>query len=169
MKFTTKFYAASLDMKRYRRALLKHLVKWNMKAGQAWVNAAVNTTPIPTWSGASRATFQKLANELGTTVPIGPIRSRNSRVSLGQSTSAGSGVVINKQLPYVGFVYKTSLRYLHYNNYNKATQGRPPRPFSNNVRFTPYRFHTRAKQAWEKVASKYQPIDPSRYLKKRKM
>lgn len=167
MKFTTEFKSLYLNLAAYRKAMLNALRNLNERAGQAWIDAAVNQTPIPTWSGASRATFQKLAGELGTTVPIGPIRARKSRVSLGKVTSAGSGVVERKG--YAGFVYETDLRFLAYNEYNKAVAGSPPRPYSNNVRFTPYNFQSRAYSAWKKVAATAKLPAPYHYLTRRKM
>ncbi len=155
------------DQAGYNRALLDALRKLNERAGQAWLKAAVDATPIPTWSGASRATFQKLASELGTSVPIGPQRSKKNRVALGKATSAGSGVV--EKPDYVGFVYETDLRYLRYNEYNSAVRGRPPQPFSNNVRFTPYNFQSRAQAAWLSVAKTAKLPNPYRYLRKRKL
>jgi hypothetical protein len=169
MSFNVEFYAISIDTVAYRRALLAALQDLNERAGAAWVDAAVNQTPIPTWSGASRATFQKLASELGTTVPIGPIRSRKNRIALGHANSTGSGVVTDKGRPYVGFIYATSLRYLAYNEYNIATAGRPPQPYSNNVRFTPYNFQSRAQAAWLAVAKTAKLPNPYRYIIKRKM
>jgi len=169
MKFTTDFYWMDLDLDAYKRALLSALRNINERAGKAWINEAVNKTPIPTWSGASRATFQKLAAELGTSVPIGPIRSRKNRVALGLSVSAGSGVLEDKDDGYAGFIYDTNLRYLAYNEYNLAVAGPPPQPFSNNVRFTPYNFQSRAQAAWLAVAKTAKLPDPYRYLKKRKM
>jgi hypothetical protein len=168
MKFTTKFTALSIDRVQYQRVLLNYLRNLNERAGAAWINAAVNRTPIPTWSGASRATFTKLAQELGTSVPIGPIKSKRDRISLGLSSSAGSGVVEDRDRGrYVGFVYETDLRYLAYNEYNLATAGPPPQPFTNNVRFTPYNFQSRAQAAWQKVADTGELPNPYKYLKKR--
>jgi hypothetical protein len=167
MRFTTEFYAIDIDMAAYRRAMLDALRKLNEQAGQAWLRTAVDQTPIPTWSGASRATFQKLAAELGTSVPIGPQRSKKNRQSLGRETSTGSGVVVDKD--FVGFIYETNLRYLAYNEYNLATAGPPPQPFSNNVRFTPYNFQSRAMASWLKVAKTAKLPNPYRYIKKRKI
>ncbi len=167
MKFTTTFYAMDFNVAGYTKVLLKYLRRINEKAGQAWINAAVNQTPIPTWSGASRATFSKLAQELGTSAPIGPIRAAKDRTALGRSSSAASGVIESKT--EVGFVYETNLRYLAYNEYNLATAGPPPQPFSNRVRFTPYNFQSRAQAAWLKVANKAKLPSPWRHLKKRKI
>lgn len=168
MQFTTDFYWLDLSLAEYQKVLLNTLRYYNEKAGQAWIDAAVNKTPIPTWSGASRATFQKLAEELGTSVPIGPLKTR-SRVALGKSVSTSSGVVEDEKTSFVGFVYETDLRYLAYNEYNLATAGPPPQPFSNNVRFTPYNFQSRAMQAWLSVAKTAQLPNPYNYLKKWKI
>jgi hypothetical protein len=169
MKFKTDFYAMVFDVAGYSKILLQYLRSINEKAGQAWIDAAVNQTPIPTWSGASRATFSKLAQELGTSVPIGPIRATKDRIALGSSSSAASGVVEDRAKGYAGFVYETNLRYLAYNEYNLATAGPPPQPFSNNVRFTPYNFQSRAQAAWLKVADTAKLPNPWRHLKKRKI
>ena len=164
MKFKAEFYTMHLDMGVYEKAMLKALRKLNQRAGQAWIHIAVAI--IPTWSGASRATFQKLAAELGTSVPIGPLRTK-SRISLGRGTSGGSGTI--EKGAYVGFQYSTSLRYLAYNEYNAAKAGTPPAPFSNNVRFTPYGFQGRAQSAWEAIAKTAKLPNPYRYLKKKKL
>jgi len=169
MKFTTDFTAIGLNLSAYKRVLLNHLRNINERAGQAWMHAVVNETPIPTWSGASRATFQKLASELGTSVPIGPIRAKKDRIALGKGSAAGSGVIEDKVTMYVGFEYKTSLRYLAYNEYNKAVKGPPPQPYSNNVRFTPYNFQSRGLTAWKRIAKTAKLPNPFRYLTKRKM
>jgi hypothetical protein len=169
MKFTTSFVSLGLNVSAYRRVLLNALRNINERAGQAWIDAVVNETPIPTWSGASRATFQKLAGELGTSVPIGPIRAKKDRTALGRESSDGSGVSEDESRPYAGFTYQTSLRYLAYNEYNKAVKGPPPQPYSNNVRFTPYKFQARGLKAWKRVAKTAKLPNPFRYLTKRKM
>lgn len=167
MKFEFDFYEITLDVNAYARELIKYLRKMNERAGQAWINEVVNRTPIPTWSGASRATFQKLASELGTSVPIGPIKSVKNRVDLGKSTSARSGVLEDKNDMYFGFLYATNLRYLRYNEYNHATAGPPPQPFSNNVKFTPYGFQERGKKVWQEIAKTAELPNPYRYLSRK--
>lgn len=169
MRFQTEFYKITFDRSAYLRKMLKALREFNERAGQVWIDVAVNKTPIPTWSGASRATFQKLASELGTSVPIGPIRAAKDRTSLGRSTSSGSGVIENPKEGFVGFKYATNLRYLAYNEYNKAVAGPPPQPFSNKVRFTPYNFQVKANEAWKKAAKNAKLPDPFRFIGKRKM
>lgn len=167
MKFTTDFYEIKLNVNSYKKELLKYLRKINERAGQAWINEVVNNTPIPTWSGASRATFQKLAIELNTSVPIGPIKSRKDRTGLGQATSTASGVIEDGF--YVGFKYQTNLRYLRYNEYNRATAGPSPQPFSNKVRFTPYGFQDRGVKVWQEIAKTAELPDPYKYMSRKKI
>jgi len=77
--------------------------------------------------------------------------------------------VIEDPAGYVGFVYETDLRYLAYNEYNAAVAGPFPQPFSNNVRFTPYHFQSRAAEAWQAIAKTAKLPNPYRYLAKRKI
>lgn len=140
------------------RELDEYVAKFVKEGGVRWLGATVEAVPIPTWSGASRATFEKLARDLGTSVPIGPIRSRKDRTSLGRSTSAGSGYFRVQHSSY--FIYTTQLRYLRYNEFNAAVAGPPPQPFSDNVRFTPYRFQDLGDKAWDKYARGIKIPDP---------
>lgn len=148
MKFTITG-KGSLDFRRQWavRALNAYLSDFVRRGGIKWLDATVLSV-IPTWSKASRATFQKLARDLGTSIPYGPQRSNVDREELGKSNSAGSGFTSKGNEHY--FIYTTTLRYLIYNEFNKATQGPPPQPFSNNVRFTPYRFQAKGDVAWQK-------------------
>ena len=131
------------------------------QGGRKWLNATVIKI-IPTWSKASRATFQKLARDLGTSIPYGPLRSQVDRESLGLALSAGSGVFDTKTEHY--FVYTTQLKYLIYNEFNKAVAGPSPQPWSNNVRFTPYNFQDAGDKAWEEHVKTLQIPDPLRWL-----
>lgn len=145
------------------KELDEYVASFVKEGGVKWLHATVEAVPIPTWSGASRATFQKLARDLGTSVPIGPIRSRKNRTALGLSTSVGSGFFRVRYASY--FVYTTQLRYLRYNEFNLALAGPPPQPFSDNVRFTPYRFQDKGDKAWEAHARGIMLPDPLKHLR----
>lgn len=159
-----------LDIEGYIRDLEKSLTNRTILSGKIWLSAAVDKVPIPTWSGASRSTFQELAMALGTGVAIGPIVARKSRVTLGRETGHGGLDVEGGNKQKYSFWYSSSLRYLAYNEYNSAVAGPPPQPFSNNVRFTPYYFQEKALTAWEKFASKTRLLNPynRKYLKVRR-
>lgn len=172
MKWTAELYSIELDSELYMKVLLNTLRNANERAGKAWIQAAANQTPIPTWSGASRGTFIKLAKQLGTSIAIGPIRKGVKKaVNLGVYSASASGVVEKRTKGelYIGFVYDTVLRHLAYNEYNSPVAGKYPKPFSNKVRYTPYRFQSRAEAAWQVEASKVKLPNPYTYLKKRKL
>ena len=157
-------------MVEYRKALLKSLEYASKLAGRAWLKAAIEETPIPVWSGASRATFSELAHELGVSISISNIRTKYDKIAEGQAASSG-GVFSDPIKMEAGFNYETSLGHLAYNEYNKAMKGRYPQPWSNRVRFTPYHFQTRALDAWAARAAKYKMPNPYRidFLKRRKL
>lgn len=144
-------------------ALNQYVKEFVKQGGIKWLDATVLKI-IPTWSGASRATFEKLAQDLGTSIPYGPQRSRKDRRPLGRATSAGSGFFSNAQGQHY-FVYTTQLRYLIYNEFNKATAGPPPQPFSDAVRFTPYHFQDAGDKAWRIYEKKFKPPPVWKFLR----
>lgn len=168
MRFKANFRLMKLNVRAYKKAAFKSMIQSNMIAGQAWINATVKGVPIPTWGGASRATFVKLATELGTSVPIGARRARDT-ASRGRAASSGSGVVTTPAGLYVGFIYETSLGHLIYNEYNRAVAGRYPQPWSNRVRFTPYRFQDKGEAAWRSYASTVRLPNPFKHIKTTKL
>ena len=159
-----------LDVDKYASDLERSLTKRLTSSGKIWLKAAVDKIPIPTWSGASRSTFQELAVALGTSVAIGTQISRKNRISLGRETGRGGLDIRGGDTQKYQFFYFTNLRYLAYNEYNRATKGPSPQPFSNNVRFTPYKFQASALEAWSKFAKQTKLLTPynRKYLKVRR-
>jgi len=151
MKFTGSLTWDTIDLVKYRQALKKHLTQEAKESGIVWLHAAVEKIPIPTWSGASRATFQKLAREVGTSIPIGPQRSKKDRTALGTAAGSGSGLIINEGKNFYGFMYSSSLRYLNYNEFNRAVPvagAGPPLPLWAPIQNTPYQFKAKGLEAW---------------------
>jgi len=163
MKTTTKFKPLKLDEKAYKRALRAFFKQKIKEAVRVYLSATVLAI-IPTWSGASRATFEKLAHDAGTSIPYGPQRSIKDRKPLGRNTSAGSGIHMNPATGKWSFSYKTQLRYLEYNEYNRATKGFPPQPFSDKVRFTPYGFQASGAAAVTSFMKKVKLPDPTKFM-----
>lgn len=147
-KLNYNLHAAVSELNKYTKEFVRI-------GGIKWLDATVIAI-IPTWSKASRATFQKLAKELGTSVPYGPLRSRKDREDLGLSNSDGSGFFSSDSGEHY-FIYTTQLRYLIYNEFNKATKGTPPQPFSDNVRNTPYHFQDAGDKAWKAYVKEFRP------------
>lgn len=167
MRFKSKFYALSFNLAAYKAKLHDYMVEWIKQAAWEWLNATVGFTTqlIPTWSKASRATFQKLAHEIGTAVPYGPQKSRKDREPLGLSTGADSGLEIDTSSYRYHFKYHSSLRYLAYNEYNQAIRGEGG-VYSRLIHPTPYHFQERGRAAFEEFVRFTELPDPLKYMKR---
>lgn len=164
MKFKPNFKTMLFDLERYKSDLDLYLTRKLREGGRKWLDATVRTsTHIPTWSGGSRATFMKLAVELGTSIPIGRIRARRSRVQEGISKSTG-GLRINPDAGLWQFEYTTTLPWLVYNEENPPIPGRFPAPWSNRVRWTPYHFQDKGLEAWKRHAATVKLPNPFKYI-----
>lgn len=170
MKFdTSKLVGMTFDMAQYKKVAFNELYSLNERAGRAWLNAIIKETPIPAWSGASRATFLSLAQALGTSLPISIAPGAPNRIAMGKAASQGR-IYKDKGKLQVGIEYRSSLGHLNYNEYNQAVAGKAyPQPWSNNVRYTPYFFQQRGQTAWKAVAKEAKLPDPWRYVKTRKL
>lgn len=109
-----------VDLQAYERKLDRVLVEHTKKAARIWLAEVVLS--IPVWSKASRATFEHLAQAVGFTIPYGLQLSRKNRHPLGVSTSSG-GIERGQKKGHVYFYYKTNLRYLAFNEANRAEVG----------------------------------------------
>jgi len=170
MKFTYKFTAVDLDVEGYARQLNKYMEDWLKQAAKEWLNATVLAV-IPTWSKASRATFQKLASEVGMVIPYGPLRSGIDRTSLGLASSRGSGLELDPGNHKWHFKYQSTLKYLAYNEYNRVVYGVAPGVFSRSGlrNPTPYNFQEKGARAFEEFARFTELPNPYKYLKKVKL
>jgi len=139
MKFTGTFTALTFDSAGYESVLNKHMTDWLKQAGREWLYAVL--TIVPHWSGASRATFETLAAALGSNVPYSDQQSIVDRRGLGASTGTGSELEIEPSRRRWVMKYQTDLRYLAYNEYNRAVFGQAPGVFSRaGIPNTPYHF-----------------------------
>ena len=148
MKIKATFRVPRVDLTRYREALNQSLGEAIAQAAFAWLGAT--TAAIPVWSGASLATFQPLASELGIALSIAPV-SFVDRISLGLSKAEGSVTVDSTKGKYE-FSYSTSLEHLIYNEFNNANISPDPTLFSRLITPGPYEFQKKGLDAFEKVA-----------------
>jgi len=166
MKWTTKFTTVDIDMGKYKRALDDYMQETIKDAAKSWLRTVL--VIIPTWSRASRATFEALANEVGFNVTYGPQRSRKDRLLLGMQSGDG-GLKIKKNQSY-RFFYTTSLRYLIYNEYNKAVPGPPPQPYTELIHDTPYKFQDAGEKDFRSYAENYVKLpNPLDYQTRKKL
>ncbi len=163
MKFTTNLKLPTLDVADYQRMLNAWMESKLKEAGRAWLGAFI-TLIIPHWSGASRATFEKLATEFGTIVPYGPQQSWVDRKAMGRAASGGSGLLLEPGNARWHFVYSSTLYHLAYNEYNAAVKG------SGGVRWglthpTPYHFQKAGLDAFAEFAQRVVLPSPLPYLR----
>jgi hypothetical protein len=87
--------AAVIDVKKTLDDFHKDMTSFLFKTLKIWVTESTN--PVPVWSGASRASFLKLAQQAQTSIVINPVAT--SRIPLGIETSEGE-VVADPQKEY---------------------------------------------------------------------
>lgn len=134
------------------------------EAARAWLDAVLEI--VPAWSGASRATFQALANSVGVNVPISRKQNAPDRVSLGRLYSRG-GIAKERQHGY-NFYYETTLEYL-ITNETKQVAPRTEGLFSSLREPTPYKFREAGNKAAAAVInSRLEEITTLRNLLDRK-
>jgi len=116
MKMTAHLVELSLDLKRYKKDLAKSMSDQLKEAIRVWLQAVIRPV-VPTWSGASRATFEKIARSASTTIGYGALKAHKDRRSLGKRESEGS-ITIDKEGLY-SFEWSTTLRYFILNNMSR--------------------------------------------------
>lgn len=159
-RFTAQLQKIDFDLKGYLNAMDAKMEETTKQAARSWLRTALDI--VPTWSKASRATFEKLANEVGFSVTYGPQLSDKDRTSLGLATSQG-GLDIDRNSHY-HFFYITELRYLEYNEFNNAVPGPPPQPFGHLRNPTPYHFLEAGRRDFESFSKSVKLPDPSLFI-----
>lgn len=140
MKWKGTLKAPRLALDKYRNALHNHLAQQTMEAAKRWFDGIIKANVVPVWSGASRATFRKLANQVQYIIPITPAVS--SRIPMGEASSEGY-LDMNPKTGKYTFHYSTTLKHLVFNEYNNANL------YGFNLRKPgPYHFQERAKAAF---------------------
>jgi hypothetical protein len=139
MKFTATLYTPTLKLEASNKAI--------SQAIYIWLETVL--MEIPVWSGASRATFIKLAQTIEYNVPIAPVTL--SREGIGSAESAG-GLRPTDKGQYV-FYYSTSLPWLVWNEYNNANVNPDPTLFNRVIKEGPYNFQLKGILAFTRFAS----------------
>lgn len=162
MRFNASVNLIKLDLRGYQKELDSHMRSEVTDAARSWLTTVL--TIVPTWSKASRATFEALGNAVGFTITYGPQRSRENRKALGESTGRG-GLTVTKTSWH--FYYETDLRYLAYNELNQAIPGKAPGLFSRSglTNPTPYKFQEAGKADFESIAKNVLLPSPMDFIK----
>jgi len=160
MKFKAKFRAPRIQLGKYQQQLHEHLSDAIAHAAFVWLEAVLSE--IPVWSGASHATFLRLAREVGYHLSIAP--SALSRISYGQRQGDGEVVTDPQQGLYL-FRYQTTLTHLIYNEFHNANADPDPDLFHRLIRPGPYYFQQKGRMAFERYAAGVRLPSPWRALK----
>ena len=113
MKFLAKLQLPKLDLNSYEKLVAVEMQQTLKDAVAVWLNATVRTV-VPTWSGASRATYESIANKADTSISYGPIIAHKDRRPLGRRESK-SKFQVGKYVYF--FEWETSLRYFILNEH----------------------------------------------------
>lgn len=165
MRFVRKISLIKFDRRAYEAALQKQMTENVREAARRWLTTVLLI--IPTWSRASRATFEALADAVGFHVTYGPVLSREDRLTLGLQTGRG-GLKLTKKSWH--FFYETDLRYLAYNDLNAAIYGVAPNVFSKaGIPNTPYRFVEAGNNDFETFSRSVRLPNPVDFIKPQRL
>ncbi len=151
MKFSGTLATPQLNLSAYMNALHQHLTDAIQNAAREWLHATV--VEVPVWSGASVATFLKLAAAVAFPLGASPIVGVMSRVALGQGSSIGE-LNLDKAAGKYTFTYGTSLAHLIYNEFNNANTTPDATLFAHLHQPGPYNFQAKGKDAFDRAAGR---------------
>ncbi len=160
MKFKGTLKSFRIDRQAYKQRLHEHLSKEIAHAAFLWLNAVL--TQIPVWSGASHATFLRLARAVGYQLTIQP--KVVSRISYGQRHGDGE-VVADPEKGLYTFNYSASLPHLVHNEFQNANVIPDPTLFYRLIQPGPYGFQAIGAKVFEKYAKQARLPDPWESLK----
>ena len=166
MIYKTQLNEIDFDLDGYINHLDEHMRDMTKEAARSWLTKVLSI--VPTWSRASRATFEALGQSTGFIVSYGPIRAPKDRWSLGKSTGRGELEFTNTSW---SFWYETDLRYLAYNDQNAAIYGVAPGVFSRaGIPNTPYNFVEAGQIDFKSFARNFvKLVDPTLYIKPKRI
>jgi len=119
MRFKAKVNLVNFNKRGFLDHFNTRMTEVSKEAAISWLKTV--TVIIPIWSRASIATFNQLAESVGFPLNVGISVASVDRLSLGLQTGRG-GLIIEKNQKW-GFFYETDLRFLAWNEFNKATRG----------------------------------------------
>ena len=160
MKFAAQFSIPRINLAAYQSALHAYMSDQIAQALLTWLEAVL--AEIPVWSGASRATFVKLADSISYSLPITPtVMDRTWR---GEAQSDGT-LTANKDTGEYSFTYSTTLPWLIWNEYHNANVEPDPTLFGRLIKEGPYNFQVVGARAFLAFADKVDLLPVAPYVK----
>jgi hypothetical protein len=160
MKFKGTLTSFEIDMKDYRNRLHARLSEEVARLAFAWINTVLDE--IPTWSGASRATFMQLAGKIRFNLSISPKVA--SRIGFGTGHGTGS-INSDSQRGVYTFKYSTDLRWLVSNEFNHNTAENDSSVFHRLKKPGPYHFQRKGLATFEREVKDVRLPSPWKSLK----
>jgi len=160
MKFTGTMRSFRISLQGYKQKLHEHLSNEIAHAAFLWLNAVL--MDIPVWSGASHATFLRLARAVGYHIAVQP--RVISRVGYGQRHGDGEVEADPDKALYL-FRYETTLPHLIYNEYFNANAIPDPTLFDRLLKPGPYHFQQKGLKAFQQFAAQVRLPHPFHSLK----
>ncbi len=162
MKFKGSLALLQFDLEGYKKRLHEHLSEEIARAAFVWLNTVLDE--IPTWSGASRATFLALSQEVGFNLSISPKLGGAIGLGIGVGAAHGQGTMTaDVGKGEYSFKYSTDLPHLVWNEFN--TPAGDPNVFFRLKKPGPYRFQKKGKEAFERIAAEVRLPEPWKSLK----
>jgi hypothetical protein len=152
MRFSGVFQYPRLNMAAYRATLQERLTELLKQAVIKYLQATAEGK-VPVWSGASRATFSKLAQKVNFTLTIAIASGAPSRIEWGDSQ--GVGLFETGTPGLVSFTYSTTLPHLIINEYHNAnTFARPGGGYYFHLTHPgPYHFQEAGQAAFQEATA----------------
>lgn len=157
MKFKGSLVTLQFSLSDYQKRLHETLSNEIAHAAFVWLEAVLSE--IPTWSGASRATFLRLAREAEYTLTIDPKVA--NRIPYGQRHGDGE-ITTDPEKGRYTFSYETTLRWLIHNEYNSPESD--PEVFYRLLKPGPYHFQQKGQAAFRKFAAEVRLPSPWKSL-----
>lgn len=167
MKFRATFAVPQVDFRKYQVTLKREMSEKIYRAARKWLEAALTSHPIPVWSGASQATFLKLAATVNYSLFINP--KVIDRMGFGQARSAGYLDRGDSVPTSYTFTYKTDLPWLLWNEHNNANVNPDPTLLDSLKNPGPYNFQLHAYDAFKQFADTVRLPEPTFKIKKLKV
>ncbi len=150
-----------IDLAGYKTTLSNILETAITEAAFGWVSTAVSL--IPVWSGASRATFAALAQDISFSLQGAPKSGAPDRTAEGRNASDG-GVVFDRNAGIFSFSYSTTLDHLIFNEDFNANVTKDPKVFAKLLEPGPYNFQELANRQASGVLDRIVYPDPRAFI-----
>ena len=153
MRLSAVFQVPRLKMAMYRAALQERLTEALKNGAVAWLRATAEGK-VPVWSGASRATFSALANQVDFALSIALASGAPNRIDLG--VAHGVGLFETETPGLVSFTYSTTLPHLIINEYHDANTFINPKtgqPYFHLKTPGPYHFQEAGQAAFREATA----------------